>query len=87
MNDWRPIATAPRDGETHILAYPVLRDRACVVIWERPARTPPMMRARGEETGHFGFWRLPMSQARAPYEPTHWMPLPDGPHNAGEGNG
>lgn len=78
MSEWLPIATAPKDG-THILVYPALAAFPLVVSWERPARTPPMMRARGEETGHFGFWRVAMSQAKVPYDPTHWMPCPSPP--------
>lgn len=58
---WQPIATAPRDG-THILAYPVLLDVACVVSW------------RG--TGQAGYWRLPMTDRVTPYAPEVWMPVP-----------
>lgn len=76
--DWQPIETAPKDG-THILVFPALLAYPLVATWERPARTPPMMRSRGEETGHFGFWRVAMSPAKVPYEPTHWMPLPAPP--------
>lgn len=84
MDDgWQPIETAPRDGKTHILAYPVLLDRAAVVIWEPASRTPPMMRVvSGENLHHDGYWRLPMSNASTPYEPTHWCPLPQPPARA-----
>ena len=58
---WQPIETAPRDG-THILAYPVLLDVACVVSWGG--------------IGHAGYWRLPMTDRVAPYHPTHWMSVP-----------
>lgn len=58
---WQPIETAPRDG-THILAYPVLLDVACVVSWHG--------------RGHAGYWRLPMTDGATPYTPTHWMPVP-----------
>lgn len=78
-DEWRPIATAPRDG-TRIIAYPVVLGECGIVTWERPARTPPMMRlVSNENENHDGFWRVLLSQAASPYEPTHWMPLPDPP--------
>lgn len=58
---WQPIETAPRDG-THILAYPVLLDVACVVSWHGK--------------GQAGYWRLPMTEKVTPYHPTMWMPVP-----------
>lgn len=81
MSAWQPIETAPKDGRTHILAYPVLLDRAGIVIWEPAARTPPMMRiVSSERHDHDGYWRVAMTpNTRAPYEPTHWQPLPQPP--------
>lgn len=58
---WQPIETAPRDG-THILAFPVLLDVACVVSWHGK--------------GHAGYWRLPMTEKVTPYQPTMWMHVP-----------
>jgi len=58
---WQTIETAPKDG-THILAYPVLLDVACVVSWHGK--------------GQAGYWRLPMTDRIAPYRPTVWMPVP-----------
>lgn len=58
---WQPIESAPKDG-THILAFPVLLDVACVVSWH------------GSEQA--GYWRLPMTDKVTPYLPTMWMPVP-----------
>ena len=58
---WHDISTAPRDG-THILAYPVLLDVACVVSWHG--------------NWHKGYWRLPMTEKATPYTPSMWMPIP-----------
>lgn len=58
---WQSIDTAPKDG-THILAYPVLLDVACVVSWSG--------------RGNAGYWRLPMTERVTPYQPTMWMPVP-----------
>ena len=83
MGEWQTIETAPKDG-THILVFPALLAYPLVVSWERPARTPPMMLARfGDTESSPGFWRVAMSQARVPYEPTHWMPLPSPPSAGG----
>lgn len=66
--DWQPIETAPKDG-THILAYPVLLDVACVVLWE----------------GNWakGHWRVALTEREPPYQLTHWKrldrPLPPPP--------
>lgn len=68
---WQPIETAPKDG-TYILAYPVLNQVACVVSWQRTR-------------GWLGCWRMPMTNEAAPYDPTHWMPLPE-PPQAKEGD-
>jgi len=58
---WQPIDTAPKDG-THILAFPVLLDVACVVSWHGSRQA--------------GYWRLPMTDKITPYMPTMWMPVP-----------
>ena len=69
---------------TYILAYPVLLETACVVVWEPPVSTPPMMRAKGENIDHSGFWRLPMTQKPTPYTLTRWQPLPAAPTPQGD---
>ena len=61
VSTWQPIETAPKDG-THILAFPVLLDVACVVSWHG--------------SGHAGYWRLPMTDQIIPYLPTMWMQVP-----------
>lgn len=78
VDGWQPIETAPKDG-TYIIAYPVLSETACVVVWERAVETPPMMRAKGENIDHSGYWRLPMTGKPTPYQPTHWRTLPAPP--------
>ena len=66
---WRPIETAPRDG-TRVLVYPAWYDaksndyRAGEAYWQRMMRKP-------------GRWATGASSL--PYEPTHWLPLPQPP--------
>lgn len=74
-NEWQDISTAPKDG-TYILGFPALAGEPLVVVWERPVDTPPMMRAKGENIDHDGFWRMAMSMKPSPYQPTLWRPLP-----------
>ncbi len=77
---WRPIETAPKDGDTHILVWPGLMGRPLMAIWEPASRTPPMMRIVSDENhDHPGYWRTAMTQKSTPYEPTHWRPLPAPP--------
>lgn len=79
---WRTIESAPKDG-THILVFPALLGVPLVATWERPGKTPPMMRLIGHETGHDGFWRAALTGKPTPYAPTHWLPLPPAPDREG----
>jgi hypothetical protein len=65
--EWLSIDTAPKDG-TYILAYPILSEASCVVVWEKA------------ENG--GYWRIPMTSKPAPYRPVKWMPLPSNPERS-----
>ena len=63
MNDWKPISTAPRDGQN-------------IIVW-RP--DDPLNEARKAHAGldcwsHDSWWHSRRNQ-----QPTHWMPLPSAP--------
>ena len=72
---WQPIETAPTDG-TSILA---------IVAGEHPDSGEPYV----PEVVHWlaGWWNESWSyDAGVDYQPTHWMPLPDGPLSPKEPN-
>ena len=82
---WRPIETAPKDGASillHCSRYfrdesPALEcDDVNTVVaswWEREEPN-----ADGELGDWICYMDLPMDPL-CPFEPTHWMPLPDPP--------
>ena len=82
---WRPIETAPKDGTSillHCSRYfrdesPALEcDDVNTVVaswWEREEPN-----ADGELGDWICYMDLPMDPL-CPFEPTHWMPLPDPP--------
>lgn len=92
MNEWKPIATAPKDG-TPVLYYFARRR------WKKPDGSPAVMepyRDHAERceigfrcygmwcetgTGHdlFESWRDECDDF-----PTHWMPLPEPPEDKPE---
>jgi len=63
MDQWQPIATAPKDG-TRIFAYepglPEEDDNYWVLFWDHDKWTDPY-------------------EEYETYHPTHWQPLPEGP--------
>jgi hypothetical protein len=69
VNDWRPIATAPRDG-TWILAHSKSLRHVIVKYSQRPANHEPHQRTD---------WRVVWDADYLASEPTHWMPLPPSP--------
>lgn len=90
--DWEPIETAPQDG-TVFLAYHGRHPQFVAWIDLPPTQTfrspglfrRPVLVEEREERG----WRVLMPPARgydwgvygnfAPFNPTHWMPLPEPP--------
>lgn len=93
---WQPIETAPKDG-TEVLLY--TPSGVCIGEWEpleqdspdQPGHNPgwygtghtsdPVMWGRSAEFGFVGPGYLYEEQN----QPTHWMPLPNAPAIAGEG--
>lgn len=67
MDEWKPVETPPRDGET-VLCF-----------WGWPPRTkyPPACWSVG--TYENEKWRYPDNQEDDYADPTHWMPLPAPP--------
>lgn len=62
--EWQPIETAPKNGRDLILWFPkIKRVQACA--WKSPN----------------GYYAAAWSADGQwiPYEPTHWMPMPDPP--------
>ena len=62
-SEWMPIETAPKDG-THIIV-----GRPGKPVWAG-VRWRVMLRGRSRWDSFVG---------PVPFEPTHWMPLPDAP--------
>jgi hypothetical protein len=70
MAEWQPIETAPRDGQSLIVAR-----------FPYTGRFPPVMLTRWVRKRH-----LPgkvMGWRKVMWEPTHWMPLPAPPSSSG----
>lgn len=65
MSEWQPIDTAPKDGTT-ILA---VDGDVIAVVWWSVACDP----AQWRDFGGLGAGGID------PFEPTHWMPLPEAP--------
>lgn len=74
--EWQPIETAPRDG-THILVYGpcVDGDRQFRMEYENEISTVYFY---GDDDHDF-FVLSNVEYADFPWEPTHWMSLPDPP--------
>jgi hypothetical protein len=73
MSEWQPIDTAPKDGTQVLLYDPNLADIDENDLDDRRIPTPQLVgwwRNKGWELVHYSAFR---------YNPTHWMPLPDGP--------
>lgn len=71
---WQPIETAPKDG-THILAY-----RMPVGIRFTNNTNPPTVVHWFDDANDPGFYTSVNAVApEYPFNPTHWMPLPDAP--------
>lgn len=74
MNEWQPIATAPKDG-THILAFIPGGDGYPSLIYVLNWRRVPYNTAIHGEW----HWVEAAGEEYEWFEPTHWMPLPNPP--------
>ena len=82
MTDWQPIETAPKDG-TAVL---VMRNTWPGIRGGRARRCDGINTVVAEwwanESGGSGAWICYMGltqDPKCPFEPTHWMPLPEPP--------
>ena len=81
---WRPIETAPKDGTSILLHHqpePEWREPECddvntvVASWWEDVSD-----ADGVPYGDWiCYMDLPSGEPVCPFEPSHWMPLPDPP--------
>ena len=86
MTDWRPIATAPKDGTEVLLAAP---GRVTYGAWSAPSETPRIVYRDGfapePEWDEFEpYWASYDGGFTDQNPPTHWMPLPE-PPKVGDG--
>jgi regulator of replication initiation timing len=73
---WRPIETAPKDGERVLLRWSGYR-RPCVGVWCMDfGASKPTPHWSGDSDRLFG-----LREARK-LQPTHWMPIPAAPEAA-----
>jgi len=73
MSQWQPFETAPRDG-TPILVYDTTcckGEKIFVVMYEHD---------KWELVGQFFYESYERAGFIKPFEPTHWHPLPNIPH-------
>ena len=70
MADWRPIETVPRDGSDFLAYYPEADGDGAFMEVVSWFETPKELNA--------GPW------TRGGVDPTHWRPLPPGPHDRTE---
>lgn len=90
MIEWKPIETAPRDG-TDILIYVNIASVPVVHIawyrskteWEQSGQYTGGWDSLEEWEGWWSYIRTSGSQDKLEgFEaPTHWMPLPEPPHD------
>ena len=70
--EWQPIETAPRDG-VEILAW----DDGIVIVSYRYDDNDQYGNNRGKMWLDNSYDDFSCGLASVPYNPTHWMPLPD----------
>lgn len=83
MSNWQPIETAPKDGTRMVLFCERVVSRIHTGHWFSHEK-----QTDGVTSWRYSGWWLdgfqhPFNQP--PFEPTHWMPLPDPPQRRGEG--
>lgn len=72
MNSWQPIATAPQDGVTKIIAggWSEDRNQSTIAI----VKLEPLHSEQGDRTKPRAIVGMMMI-----FYPSHWMPLPEPP--------
>ena len=69
-HQWQPIETAPKDG-TEILAYD--RIECKILFWSGKTERIDI------KNPAWVSWEFDNAELMTSYNPTHWMPLPEGP--------
>jgi hypothetical protein len=70
VSDWRPIESAPRDGRPIIMGF--VNDFSCEGYW--------MGNSSLNHWGETGWFAMDSDVlCEHPWNPTHWMPLPEPP--------
>jgi hypothetical protein len=75
--DWRPIATAPMDGSRIILFIPSLKTGVQTGHYAHHQTL-----SHGKITSEYRRWYTDGTMylpGQGDLEPSHWMPIPDGP--------
>lgn len=81
LSDWKPIATAPRDG-TRILAWNAMVGVYNTAFTTRWTGEPGEYRAGAYQGFPCGFWSSGVDDypfGKWDCRPTHWMPIPPAP--------
>lgn len=65
MTDWQPIKTAPKTGIVMLLHDPAISEGSFMGRWDD-----------ARNLWSFLVWPMPTTWTA---NPTHWMPLPEGP--------
>ena len=80
MTDWLLIETAPKDGEDIILYIPGITHPVQIGYWyDRKSVVNGRIEYEKAEW-YYGTFFVPLNERPAP---THWMPIPANPPNAG----
>ena len=84
MNQWQPIETAPKDGQTLLLGYFNKCNRWRTVRGQYFSQE--QINAEWDEPGVPGWYETAENADDPPscwgINPTHWMPLPEPPQEA-----
>lgn len=83
MSEWPPIETAPKDGSEIILRR---GKRVTAGCWHERVETSPEYDSTGEYIGRTvqdggALWISNDGGFTEEEPPTHWMPLPEPPHD------
>lgn len=69
MSEWRPIETAPRDGQTRLI----------LGAWSATGSTITILALEPLTSRQGDVWRPRAVYGFSIFYPTHWMPLPEPP--------